>query len=221
MVVVLCLACVVVTCLLFALVLLHVRAPRVCVRDSMPLQWYLDEKCHSGDLVFFRSPRVDFVHDFVSPMTHVGMVVMHPLTGEPLFLEMHDDKTVEGSPPGVHLYPARERLTAYRGALFVIPITNPLSATDVLGVANDQVDVPYPAAMRMHIAKCKLIPGFKNKRGKVCSEFIMYVLAQLGVMCKAWRCVTPSELMHSASKSDEYATPCHLVNKYVDACHGR
>ena len=201
--------CLVVLYVLWLAFLALVPEP-VPIRDSMSLKWYLDERCHTGDLVFFRS-RVDWLHRLVSPMTHVALVVMHPVSGEPWVVEMHDDRAVEGEGAGVHCYPARQRLGEFGGELYVLPIAKPRNAAQVLGLAGTLADVRYTPHVRMHVAKCKLMPWeCSPSKGMMCSEFVAFILAKTGVLRTGWTCVTPSDLLGRAACSGAYQVPFEL-----------
>lgn len=200
----LCLLCVVLS------VVARVRPRIVPVRQSMALGWYLDERSHTGDLVFFRSAGIDWMHDLVSPMTHVAVIAMHPVTGEPLVVEMHDADAVPGECAGVHVYPARERLEAFDGSLVVMPVRRPRNGAQVLQVAEEQAGQPYPERVRGHVAACKLVPGYRAKAGMMCSEFVQHVLDRMGILKGPWRCVTPSDLMARADRSGAYHEPYAL-----------
>ena len=183
------------------------RPRSVAVAGAMSLGWYLDESSHTGDLVFFRRPRVDWVHRLVSPLTHVGMIVMHPVSGEPLLAELRNADEVAGEAAGVRLSPARSRLSQFEGALFVAPIARPLAAGRVLPLVERLSRVPYCARMRGHIAKCKLLPARSRDslvKCMVCSEFVSMLLLEMGVWDQGWQCVTPSDLMVSASGSPAF-----------------
>lgn len=198
----------------------RVRAPPFEVRDSMPLADYLDDMSHTGDIIFFRSPKADLLHRLVSPLTHVALVVMHGVTGEPYVVEIHDKDTVRGQPPGVHCYPARQRLGDFKGELVVVPVRAPLSSTKVMRVYDTLLDVPYHPNVRPHVAKCKLWPPHKRSppSGLLCSEFVAYILRSLGVMRGEWKCLTPSDLMHRATCSDAFRLPC-VLTRHDGACH--
>ena len=193
------------------LVAWRLRPPCVPVRQSMALAWYLDERSHTGDLVFFRSLSVDWAHDLVSPMTHVAMIAMHPVTGEPLAVEMHDDKAVPGECAGVHVYPARDRLGAFKGDLVVMPIRRARNGATALQLAETLADQPYPARVRRHVAACKLVPGYRAEPGMMCSEFVQRVLDGMGILKAPWRCVTPSDLMALADRCGAYHEPYALT----------
>ena len=204
--VLLCVSCV--SCILCALA--RVLPPPLPVGPPMPLRWYLDERGQTGDLVFFRSS-VDWLHRLVSPLTHVAMLVVHPVSGEPHLVETHDARTVEGEDPGVHRYPARERLAAFRGDLWVLRVSRPPDALAVLRVTEALADVPYVHDMRAHVARCKLVPWYSGTPvcgGMICSEFVLYVLVALGLARRrpgGWRCVTPSDLRRVALECGAYS----------------
>lgn len=192
------LACVV---LIVVLASVHVVDPPPC--GAFPLAWYLDERTHTGDIVFFKR-RVGWLHRWVSAMTHVALIIMHPVTGEPWLVEMHDADTVEGHGAGVHMYPARDRLGDAEGELFVVPARAPLNATRAMKAARRFVDMRYPRNLHGHIAACKLLRDRRVGRHMVCSEFVQAVLRDLGAIPHNWRCVTPSDLLHLALRSPKY-----------------
>lgn len=193
------------------MVMARLRPRIVPVRQSMSLGWYLDERCHTGDLVFFRGTSVDWLHNLVSPMTHVALIAMHPVTGEPLLVEMHDDKAVPGECAGIHVYPARERMGAFDGALVVMPVRRARNSTHALQIAEALADQPYPANVRRHVAACKLLPGHRAEKGMMCSEFVQFVLGRMSVLSQPWRCTTPSDLMVMADRSGAYHEPYALT----------
>lgn len=194
---------------------LCVRAKPVDICDSLPLMWYLDEESHTGDLVFFKRPDAGLLHRIVSPMTHVAIVVMHPTSGEPWLVETHDDKAVRGHGAGVHAYPARPRLLEFKGELFVVRIQCPLSAARVMRAVDGLRTVPYMSrGMHRYFATCKLLPevGVCRPPGMVCSELVLHILNQLGILTTAWHCATPSDVLHMAANSDSYVEPCRLTD---------
>lgn len=190
------------------LVLRHVVAKPVQVCDSCSLEWYLDEDAHTGDIIYFREPR-DFLHSLVSPMSHIGVIVMHPITGTPLVVEMLEAGTEVASEPqsaGVHVFPARTRLESFDGGLYVSRIRSPLNASRVLGIVDSLRSTPYLHGPRMHIAKCKFLPWYSgmDNRAMICSEFVGRVLSEAGVLAAPWKCTTPSDIMHAASHCPAY-----------------
>lgn len=81
---------------------------------SLGLKWYLDERSHTGDLLFIDS--------------HVGFMLMHPISGEPLLVEADDAG-------GIQVTPARERLVGLDAdELLVFCVVRPLSAARVLNL---------------------------------------------------------------------------------------
>lgn len=99
-----------------------VNIARVKEQGSMPLEWYLDERSHTGDLLFMG-------------LRGVGLMVMHPTTGEPLLLEAGQ---------GVTLTPARDRLWEHTGRLRVFCISRPLNARRVLELPLPRRPVTSP-----------------------------------------------------------------------------
>jgi len=99
----------------------RLRKPGLRPEGTMETTWYLDERSHTGDLVFMDS--------------HVALMLMHPASGEPLMVEADD----EG---GMQITPARERLAGFVGKeLFVLRIVRPLSASQVLNTKLPDADM--------------------------------------------------------------------------------
>lgn len=97
------------------------RKPGLRPEGTVSLAWYLDERSHTGDLVFMDS--------------HVALMLMHPASGEPLLVEADD----EG---GMQITPARERLAGFVGKeLFALRIVRPLSASHVLDTKLPDADM--------------------------------------------------------------------------------
>ena len=190
---------------------MRVRPPVVHIYKELDLDWYLDERSHTGDLIFFKRAGVDLLHRLVSPMTHVALVVMHPVSGEPWVVEMHDEKTVPGSRDGVHAYPARQRLGDTDECLFVVPIRRASNYQRIMDVVENVKDTPYPSHMRRKVATCKLAPWMpRTDRGMICSEFVAFLLDQTGILPGNWQCLTPSDLLGRATCSTAYQEPYAL-----------
>ena len=195
----------------------QIRSPTwVTCGQSYPLSWYLDEASQTGDLVFFRNSNVTWLHDWVSPLTHVGMLVQHPVTGEPWMLETHEEGDLFMDVPqkgGVHLYPARARLSSYDGSLMVSRIVRPLPAARVLSLANALKDVPHLDGQYMHVGACKLWPFYDptKKEGMMCSEFVALLVSRLCMPGAPWRCFTPADVLSTVTRSSAYtcAIPLH------------
>lgn len=193
------------------LVVMHIRAKPVTFACDLPLEWYLDEAAHTGDLVFFKE-EVDWLQTLVSPMTHVALVIMHPATGEPYLVETLEEGAMaagEQQRAGTHMFPARERLMAFDGELSVARIRRPLSATRAMREVDDLKSAPYPRNIRKHVAACKLWPWAVSHQSMMCSEFAARVLTRIGTPLP-WKCQTPSDLLYSVSHSPAFLDPCAL-----------
>jgi hypothetical protein len=195
----------------------------------VPLGWYLDEMCRTGDVVFFESPGADALHRLVSPLTHVGLLVVSP-TGRPTLVEMLDGRTVvhpgRGPPPaGMHVHDARARLGRFAGTLTVSRAVESTAAAfhwedDVRRVVGDLRDAPYPRQPRLSLARCKLglADGPRDGDGAaamLCSEFVARAMVRLGVLggegAAGWRCTTPSDLLVVLRRSGRFRCPVRLA----------
>lgn len=142
-------------------------APAIRTKSALDLEWYLDESTHTGDLVFKGS--------------HVALVVMHPVSGEPWLLEA-DHRG------GVQTQPARTLLD-HEGELSVFTIGRPLSATKVL----------------------KAVSAAEAAGKLTCSQFAAHVLGQMGVLQQGtWRDATPHTLALQVNVSGQYDGPFDL-----------
>lgn len=146
--------------------LVRARAPAVDTKGTLALDFYLDERCHTGDLVFKDS--------------HVALVVMHPVSGEPWLLEADHSG-------GVQTLPGRT-LLQFEGDLSVFTIGRPLNATNVLRAAS----------------------AAEAQGPMTCSQFAAHVLRQLDVLQCEWRRTTPHTLALQADLSSRYNGPFDL-----------
>lgn len=196
---------------ILAWVAYKVRSPSwTACGHTYPLSWYLDEKAQTGDLVFFRNSDITKLHDWVSPLTHVAMLVLHPVTGEPWTLESHEEGDEFLDVPqkgGVNLYPARARLEPYDGSLMVSRIVRPLSSERVLSMARELKDVPHMEGLYKHVGACKLWPAYdpRKKKGMMCSEFVARIVSRLCMEGAPWRCLTPADLLSNVTRSSAYS----------------
>jgi hypothetical protein len=151
--------------------------------------------CETGDLVYFRRDGVDPMHDWVSPYTHVAMLVVHPVTRVPLLAETVAEGD-SGMSAGVHVTDARARLSAYSGAVFASRIQKPLNAMQVLDAVHDVKTVPYPRHVRWRVAECILRPlSHPSSATMQCSELVAYVLVRCGAYPVGGLPCTPSDLL--------------------------
>jgi hypothetical protein len=202
--------------LLLAVVALVPRRTRVT--SSTPLQWYLDEACQTGDLIFFES-KADATRSMVSSMTHVGILVLHPTSGEPLLVEFLEGGTVVNGQvqnAGLSIWPARTRLYTTPDILYVCGIKKPVSPEQTLCSSKRLGRIfRFPDRLAVHVARCKLLcwmplPGMCPAHDEaMCSEFAAKVMCEQGVLTR-WRCMTPSDLKCLTQASGMFLAPTHL-----------
>lgn len=155
----------------------------------------------AGDLVLFRSPFVDPVHEVYSFFTHVG--VLYVDRGRLRILETHrfDDTLNNGRfTSGVHTYDARERLSTYDGDVFLLTLNPALARPGLSGAIAQRFDA-YAATpfnedyTAFIVSNCLFGPsgGSQKLDALFCSQFVGRVLVDVGLLPPTTdvRCLTP------------------------------
>jgi len=78
---------------------------------------------NTGDIILFRSYKIDIIHDIISPFTHIGLIIVQ--NNNYYILETHkkgDTKYMGFDTEGPNLYALYERLSKYKGELFILII---------------------------------------------------------------------------------------------------
>lgn len=194
------------------------------VLTQAPLAWYLNEACQTGDVVFFVSPHVATMRRMVSPVTHVGLIVMHPVSGEPWLVEFLEPGTpVFGTRQkgGFNTWPARDRLhdAAKRNeGLLVSGVRRPLQSSAAWQSARHLGrSSVYPRSLTWHFLKCKLLcwlplaGSCPPASHLMCSEYVAKLLCEFGTL-EEWRCLSPTDLLQvTQSRLEKFSEPAWLV----------
>ena len=160
-------------------------------------------KAKSGDIIYFKSDLYNlntiFGSHLVGPFTHIGMVFV--IEDIKYIIELTDSTTlinINITTPGIHLTPLEKRFTNYRGKIFLSTLSDFYKIDDnkVKKVTQKITQnfykntLQYPDSMRKyyltHIIKKWFNIKIKkyNDNTMICSEFVKYMLRELGVLNK-------------------------------------
>lgn len=142
----------------------------------------------TGDIIYFRWHTVDAQHDLVSKFTHVGLIVEKD--NEKFILETHkkgDTVHMGVESGGVHMYPMKKRIEMYEGLNFFAK--NKRSPT-LPNKLEEYMKIPFYDDYTGHFTRTCLIKSLcekcidddRKKKGMFCSEFVGYLLKEMGML---------------------------------------
>lgn len=186
------------------------------------------EMSKTGDLVLFRWNTVDALHEVFTSFTHVGMVV--DIMGEKHILETHmegDAVNIGVMDGGVHMYPFKQRVSAYDGEVFLLvrdqDIDETTEETFKLVTLPQLYDIPFDDAHRDHF-KHYCIPNMlcswcmtrpDVRPGMFCSEFVGHLLKELKLQGSGFEtgCLTPGDFVNIQNEQGKVYGHLFLILK--------
>lgn len=177
---------------------LHKKNDWVHAVPTLPLKEAL-QSSEVGDLVLFRAPTVDPLHDAFSAFTHVGL--LFEVHGAKHIVETHrtgDTRALGMDVGGVNVYCASTRVSSYDGSAFLLRLNPRLRCTEhnegIVRLVARYKNVPYMDAHKTHFAlKCVLGRPVESGESMFCSQFVGTLLRDLGILPATLEvdCLTP------------------------------
>lgn len=190
-----------------------IMTPRKSIKDICNI-------AKTGDIILFKIHNIpEFYHHLIT-YTHVGIVIVHPITKEKYILESHQTmpktklsmyETSSYMTDGIHVYSLYNRLnqrTDYEYRLFHLQLKDNFPIADeklmkfVSNLPGYMKKVPYYYDYERYIWNnctlnklCHKCFGFEHKSELFCSEFIGFVLKLLGILSEDFehRCLLPGD----------------------------
>lgn len=166
----------------------------------------LYKKCNnnnikSGDIVLFRSKNKDYLTELIINFTHIGMIIF--IDNKPYILETHsknDPLNIGISTEGVNIYNFYDRINTYKGHIYLLKLKKPLNNIQekkLLTNIDKYKKIKFIKNYKNYYKKYCLIKLYKNtNKGMICSEFIYYVLNDIGLIKDSYyKCKTPSDFL--------------------------
>jgi hypothetical protein len=166
----------------------------------------------NGDLIYFRWTKVSFLHEMISPFTHIGIIIINPETNEKLIVESHlagDTKHIGNDKGGINTYPLKLRLSTYDGYTFLSKIKIHPTDTDTLifwrNLETFKSNIPfnnkYEEYFKKTCIKRRLCEGcfdVEKRDDMMCSEFVGFALKQLNILPKDFNheCLAPGDFRY-------------------------
>lgn len=167
-----------------------------------------DIEAETGDLILFRWHTVDVLHELFSSFTHVGMII--EINSKKYILETHlkgDTIHMGYKSGGVHIYDLEERINMYEGDNYILKINRDLINKSNEKILYDNLQdyllIPFQDEYRDHYTNVCIPNMFcdgcvkSTKKGMFCSEFIGFLLRELGILNEKvnTNCLTPSSFI--------------------------
>jgi hypothetical protein len=178
------------------------------------------ELADTGDIIYYRWKYIWFGQDLITPFTHTGLVVAHPMTKQKFVIETHlagDTKNIGIYTGGINVYPLKLRLSTYSGTTFLTKLKNKPNNDDVLSFLTKLTEykerIPfYEKYVQYFVRNCltkRLFnhkTDFEAKEGMFCSEFVGFSLKELKVIPKSVEhsCLTPDDFRYIKDEKGEY-----------------
>lgn len=166
----------------------------------------LYKKCNnvnikSGDIVLFRSKSKDYLTELIEHFTHIGIVIF--INNKPYILETHsknDPLNIGISTEGVNIYNYYDRINTYEGNIYLLKLKKPLNNIQekkLLTNIDKYKKIKFIKNYKQYYKKYCLINLYKNtNNGMICSEFIYYILNDIGLIKDCfYKCKTPSDFL--------------------------
>ncbi len=163
----------------------------------------LYKKCNNdniktGDIVLFRTKNIS---KLIIPFTHIGMIIF--IDNKPYILETHsknDPLNTGVSTEGVNIYNFYDRINTYEGHIYLLKLKKPLNniqKNKLITSIDKYKKIKFIKNYKNYYKKYCLINLFKNtNKGMICSEFIYYVLNDIGLIQDSfYKCKTPFDFL--------------------------
>lgn len=164
---------------------------------------YINKYIKTGDIILFRYNKIDFIHDIVSPFSHIGIVII--INDKSYILETHEKGNtlyMGFNNEGVNLYNLYDRLYKYNGITYLLKLKKTLSTENINYLINNipkYLKIPYiNNYKKYYFNNCiNLFNNEQNNNGMICSEFISYVLQDIFNYKKNYKCVSPVDFVYN------------------------
>jgi hypothetical protein len=192
---------------IIAIIFLRVFLERIITDCEISVN-KIESNVKTGDVICFRSNDYTFLHDLVSPFTHIGIVI-ETINGKKI-LEMHDTNDLKHMGiynTGVNMYDLKYRIKTYEGDVYLSQLKTTVDKKKIKNLLS-KIEflnkLKFDTNHKEHlIKKCMIKRGckkcFKPEKKKLeymfCSEFIGYILQELDVLEKEYdiACVLPGD----------------------------
>lgn len=153
----------------------------------------------SGDIILFKHDEMSVLTKCITYFSHVGIVLK--TNDQSYILENHaygDATDMNINTGGVHLHNLHKRLITYKGNFQVLKLNAPLNNAQVNGLIDTYHDRYKKFEFKDnlvydYIQECFL--GTKKLSRYNCSEFIMTVLNDLGMINENVQCKVPDSFI--------------------------
>ena len=177
----------------------------------------IDKYIKTGDIILFRYKNIDFIHEIISPFTHIGIIIIN--NNKSYILETHikgDTLYMGYNNEGVNIYNLYDRLNKYDGNTYLLKLINPLSNKQINNLINNipkYFKIPYIHNYKKYYFDkcinilCNQIENNKYNNGMICSEFISYVLQDINddLLKKInYKCVRPVDFLYNELYNNKF-----------------
>lgn len=169
----------------------------------VPLERVLVE-CQTGDLIAFRHHTIGLTHQFVSQMTHVGIVLRHGPSQTPYIAGTHAAGDVQylGNPKGgVNMYDLKKRVVGYEGEVYWSKARQPPGVRTLLKSLQQHANVPFDDQYKIRYAMRRFLnaPEDDVNPAMSCSTFVAAVYDRAGMpVVTPDACATPDNLVSAS-----------------------
>jgi hypothetical protein len=166
----------------------------------------IDNYIKTGDIILFRYNKINFIHELVSPFTHIGIIILY--NNKSYILESHikgDTLYLGYNNEGVNIYNLYDRLNKYEGTTFLLKLNQPLSNKSINNLINNiskYKNIPYINNYKKYYFN-KCINIFYNNQlqindGMICSELISYILQDINDNnILNYKCIKPVDFLYN------------------------
>ena len=175
----------------------------------------IDKYIKTGDIILFRHNKIDFIHEIISPFTHVGIIII--INNKSYILETHEKGStvyMGFNNDGVNIYNLYDRLNKYNGITYLLKLIKPLSNNNINYLINNipkYLKIPYINNYKnYYFYNCLLSFNNNNKKGMICSEFIYYLLQDIfnNNINNNYKCTSPVDFIYN----NLYEKKLYIIN---------
>ena len=161
----------------------------------------------TGDIIYFRWEHMSVEMNYITPFTHVGMVLVDPSDSKKYILETHSAKDLEYLgiiTSGINIYPLRMRLATYKGKLYYSRLHTHVNM-DIIRFVEFMAKIvvykdtiPFLEGYKAYYMRDCIISPTTKRTALYCSEFLGLCLKDLGILSKDFNhlCLLPHAFMH-------------------------
>ena len=170
----------------------------------------------TGDLIYFRWNKMSMEMNYMTPFTHVGMVLVHPDKGYKYILETHSARDLEYlglNTAGINIYPLEMRVNTYQGRTFYARLNTHIPLNKVIEIIPKirqyRKTIPFDENYKQRfLTNCMLNRKHQHRPNTrlYCSEFVGLCLKDLGVLPNTFvhECLLPHEFMNIMDNKGNY-----------------